>query len=76
MPPAATAETVWDGVNQSYIPPEPLNLDPAVELHSAAAEEVDGVDYEVLRARIARRLGEADETAAALDVVSRPSDLR
>ena len=49
MPPAATAETVWDGVNQSYIPPEPLNLDPAVELHSAAAEEVDGVDYEVLR---------------------------
>lgn len=45
----ATAETVWDGVNESYIPPTPLNIDPAVPLHTAAAEEVDGVDYEVLR---------------------------
>ncbi|HVX31546.1 MAG TPA: hydantoinase B/oxoprolinase family protein [Solirubrobacterales bacterium] len=49
MSPATATETVWDGVRQSYIPPEPLRLDPAVRLHTAAAEEVDGVDYEVLR---------------------------
>jgi N-methylhydantoinase B len=45
----ATAETIWDGVNQSYIPPDPLRIDPAVRLHSDTAEEVDSVDYEVLR---------------------------
>lgn len=46
---SATAEVVWDGVNQSYIPPTPLNIDPAVNLHSDAAAEVDSIDYEVLR---------------------------
>jgi N-methylhydantoinase B len=45
----ATDEVVWDGVNESYIPPTPLNIDPAVKLHSDAATEVDSIDYEVLR---------------------------
>jgi N-methylhydantoinase B len=45
----ATTDVVWDGVNQSYIPPTPLQIDPAVKLHTEAADEVDGVDYEVLR---------------------------
>jgi N-methylhydantoinase B len=46
---SATAETIWDGVNQSYIPPEKLRLDPSVKLHTEAAEEVDAVTHEVLR---------------------------
>jgi N-methylhydantoinase B len=45
----AQPETIWDGVNQSYIPPQPLRIDPAVPLHSDTAEEIDSVDYEVLR---------------------------
>lgn len=44
-----SAEIVWDGVKNSYIPPERLNISPRVRLHSAAAESLDPVTYEVVR---------------------------
>src|ERR1700694_437654 len=45
----SATEIAWDGVTNSYIPPEHLNISPKVKLHSAAAENLDPVTYEVVR---------------------------
>ena len=45
----ATPEIVWDGVSQSYIPGPELRISPRLELHRAAATDIDPVTYEVLR---------------------------
>ena len=36
-----TPEIVWDGVSQSYIPGPELRISPRLELHHAAATEID-----------------------------------
>lgn len=49
---ATTAESsaiVWDGVNNSYIPSQKLNIDPSVRLHTETADVIDPITYEVLR---------------------------
>jgi N-methylhydantoinase B len=43
------AGVAWDGVKNSYIPPEKLTLDPAIHLHTETASDVDPITYEVLR---------------------------
>jgi N-methylhydantoinase A/oxoprolinase/acetone carboxylase beta subunit/N-methylhydantoinase B/oxoprolinase/acetone carboxylase alpha subunit len=53
--PQATAETfeseAWDGRRSSYIPREPLAIDPRLELHTDADLDVDPITYQVLRSR-------------------------
>jgi N-methylhydantoinase B len=53
--PQATAETfeaeTWDGRSNSYIPSEPLEIDPRLRLHDEADLEVDPITYQVLRSR-------------------------
>lgn len=39
----------WNGTTQSYMPSEPLAIDPRVPLHREAAATLDPVTYEVLR---------------------------
>src|SRR3954454_5681567 len=39
----------WDGVLRSYIPSDPLNVPDAVRLHSATADDIDPVTFEVVR---------------------------
>jgi N-methylhydantoinase B len=53
--PQATAETyaseTWDGRRNSYIPQEPLAIDPSLVLHTDADLDVDPITYQVLRSR-------------------------
>jgi N-methylhydantoinase B len=53
--PQATPETfaaeAWDGRRSSYIPREPLAIDPALRLHTEADLDVDPITYQVLRSR-------------------------
>lgn len=39
----------WDGVENPYIPGETLDIDPSLQLHTEADENIDPVTYEVLR---------------------------
>jgi len=39
----------WDGRTYPYIPPKRLNTHPSLSLHTAAAEAIDPVTYEVVR---------------------------
>ncbi|MFE3055777.1 hydantoinase B/oxoprolinase family protein [Nocardia sp. NPDC059239] len=40
---------VWDGVARGYIPADPPRVDPAVNLHQTAVDDIDAVSYEVIR---------------------------
>jgi N-methylhydantoinase B len=40
---------VWDGVARGYVPPEPLPIDPGLDLHETDSAEVDPVTFEVIR---------------------------
>ncbi len=39
----------WDGVTRGYIPPERLQIDPKLRLHTDEAAEVDPITFEVVR---------------------------
>jgi N-methylhydantoinase B len=41
--------TVWDGVARSYIPGDELRIPGSLRLHTAAAQSVDPVTFEVIR---------------------------
>lgn len=41
--------TVWDGINNSYIPAEKLTIDPSLKLHRNAEPNLDPITYEVVR---------------------------
>jgi N-methylhydantoinase B len=41
--------TVWDGVDECYVPGAKVPIDPSVELHTEADAEIDPVTYEVIR---------------------------
>lgn len=43
------AETIWDGLQNSYIPGDKLNISSKVKLHKQSDEEIDPITYEVLR---------------------------
>jgi N-methylhydantoinase B len=45
---SATA-IVWDGIKNSYIPPDQLNISTKVKLHTTAEDDLDPVTYEVVR---------------------------
>jgi N-methylhydantoinase B len=45
----SSATIQWDGVNNSYIPADPLPIDPVVKLQRDTADDFDAVTYEVLR---------------------------
>src|SRR5690348_17162907 len=47
--PEAREAGFWDGMARSYIPVDPLPVSDAVRLHSATADQVDPVTYEVIR---------------------------
>ena len=47
---AIKADT-WDGRRGSYIPVEPLRIDPSLELHREADLDLDPITYQVLRSR-------------------------
>ena len=53
--PQATARALesdtWDGRRGSYIPVEPLSIDPSLELHTEADLDIDPITYQVLRSR-------------------------
>lgn len=49
--PEALAAAAWDGRSNSYIPVEPLRIDPSVRLHEDADLDVDPITYQVLRSR-------------------------
>jgi N-methylhydantoinase B len=53
--PQATTRAVesdtWDGRRGSYIPVEPLRIDPSLELHREADLDIDPITYQVLRSR-------------------------
>lgn len=47
---SATADTInWDGRVYPYIPGDRLDIDPSLELHTEAADEIDPITYEVIR---------------------------
>ena len=39
----------WDGKVYPYIPSDPLQIDPAIRLHSAVSEDFDPISFEVIR---------------------------
>lgn len=39
----------WDGINYPYLPGESLDIDPGLQLHTDAEEQLDSITYEVLR---------------------------
>src|SRR5947209_3297657 len=39
----------WDGVAHSYIPPAELQVGGGLQLHTAAAGDIDPITYEVIR---------------------------
>jgi N-methylhydantoinase B len=47
----ALESDTWDGRRGSYIPVEPLGIDPSLELHRDADLEIDPITYQVLRSR-------------------------
>jgi N-methylhydantoinase B len=49
---AALAADVWDGRHGSYIPVEPLRIDPSIVMHRDAEADVDPITYQVLRSRL------------------------
>jgi N-methylhydantoinase B len=51
-------ETIWDGIENCYIPPEELRISPKVKLNSecTAYEDIDPIMYEVLRHRLWRAI--------------------
>jgi N-methylhydantoinase B len=49
---AALEREVWDGRRSSYIPVEPLSVDPSLRLHGEADLDVDPITYQVLRSRL------------------------
>ncbi|MFN8217100.1 MAG: hydantoinase B/oxoprolinase family protein [Solirubrobacterales bacterium] len=51
--------TDWDGVNECYIPSDPLPIDPSLAFHTEVAEEIDPVTYEVIRSALWNINGEA-----------------
>jgi N-methylhydantoinase B len=44
--------TVWDGVNECYVPGATLAIDPSLTLHDEAADSIDPVTYEVIRSAL------------------------
>jgi N-methylhydantoinase B len=50
--PEALAAEAWDGRGTSYIPREPLRIDPSVVLHDEADLDVDPITLQVLRSRL------------------------
>jgi N-methylhydantoinase B len=49
--PEAYAREAWDGRRSSYIPREPLAIDPGLTLHAEADLDVDPITFQVLRSR-------------------------
>ena len=47
----ALESDTWDGRRGSYIPVEPLSIDPSLELHTEADLDIDPITYQVLRSR-------------------------
>src|ERR687893_3315132 len=47
----AVESDTWDGRRGSYIPVEPLWIDPSLELHREADLDIDPITYQVLRSR-------------------------
>lgn len=45
----APTDLAWDGVKNSYIPPETLRIHPSVQLHADVAAEISPITYEVVR---------------------------
>jgi len=39
----------WDGKVYPYIPSDPLRIDPSIRLHTAVADELDPISFEVIR---------------------------
>jgi N-methylhydantoinase B len=54
--PQATARALesdtWDGRRGSYIPVDPLDVDPSLELHRDSDLDIDPITYQVLRSRL------------------------
>src|SRR5919205_4006072 len=50
--PEALAAEAWDGRGTSYIPRDPLRIDPSVVLHDEADLDVDPITLQVLRSRL------------------------
>jgi len=48
----ALASDTWDGRRGSYIPVEPLRIDPSLRLHTDAALDLDPITLQVLRSRL------------------------
>ncbi|CAB4870476.1 unannotated protein [freshwater metagenome] len=44
--------TVFDGINECYVPEGPIAIDPSVVLHREADTEIDPVTYEVIRSSL------------------------
>ena len=42
-------EGFWDGVTHAYIPTTELKIPESLKLHSAAADDIDPITYEVVR---------------------------
>ncbi|MFN8217069.1 MAG: hydantoinase B/oxoprolinase family protein [Solirubrobacterales bacterium] len=53
--------TRWDGVHECYVPEGELQLDPSVQLHTAADAAIDPVTYEVIRSSLWNINAEAGE---------------
>jgi N-methylhydantoinase B len=47
----AIESDTWDGRRGSYIPVEPLRIDPSLELHRESDLDIDPITYQVLRSR-------------------------
>jgi N-methylhydantoinase B len=53
--------TSWDGINECYVPPRDLPIDPSLRFHTEADSEIDPVTYEVLRSSLWNINAEAGE---------------
>jgi len=45
----ASAEINWNGKVYPYVPSDPLQIDPSIDLHTAVADEIDPISFEVIR---------------------------
>ncbi|NUT54461.1 MAG: hydantoinase B/oxoprolinase family protein, partial [Thermoleophilia bacterium] len=53
--------TVWDGIDECYVPGEDIAIDPSVVLHTDADAAIDPVTYEVIRSSLWNINAEAGE---------------
>jgi N-methylhydantoinase B len=44
--------TIWDGINECYVPGSSLSIDPSLKLHTTVAPEIDPVTFEVIRSAL------------------------